>query len=226
MIVMKALDDSAKVLRSGDHVVLTYSGHGGQVPDQNGDETEDKKDETWVLYDRQLIDDELYTMLGKFEQDVRILVLSDSCHSGTVTRVATYKRLILNLLPDTNNKTKSDTMKFRAMPIDIQNKTYEKDKNYYSKIQKSFRSGERVAVGACVLLISGCQDNQLSADGDRNGAFTGALRKVWNGGQFKGGHSKFQKEISDMLPPTQSPNYFKVGFKDIQFERMKPFTIG
>ena len=43
-------------------------------------------EETWVLYDRQLVDDELYKIWSKFKPGVRILVLSDSCHNGTVTR--------------------------------------------------------------------------------------------------------------------------------------------
>ena len=66
--------------------LLTYSGHGSQVPDKNGDETEDGYDETWVLYDRQLVDDELYALWSKFAAGVRIVVLSDSCHSGTAIR--------------------------------------------------------------------------------------------------------------------------------------------
>jgi len=41
-------------------------------------------------------------------------------------------------------------------------------------------------IKASVLLISGCQDNQLSQDGAFNGLFTGTLKKVWNGGIFKG----------------------------------------
>ena len=36
-------------------------------------------DETWVCYDRQLIDDQLYELWGKFKASVRILVLSDNC---------------------------------------------------------------------------------------------------------------------------------------------------
>src|SRR5262245_51116705 len=83
--VLKAIRGAAKTLRAGDLFFLTYSGHGGQIPDVSGEE-EDKKDETWCFYDGEFIDDELYNELGGFGEGVRILVLSDSCHSGTVTR--------------------------------------------------------------------------------------------------------------------------------------------
>ena len=84
----KALDGirkAAKQLKSGDLFLLSYSGHGGQVDDVSGEE-DDKLDETWCLYDGQLIDDELYLELSRFGKGVRVVVLSDSCHSGTVTR--------------------------------------------------------------------------------------------------------------------------------------------
>ena len=132
-----------------------------------------------------MVDDELYSLFGKFEQGVRILVLSDSCHSGTLTRAADYKRLTSvtrDLLKDTGSG--GETPMFRAIPKDIQEKTYEKNKDYYSNIQKTYPAGERVAIGASVILLSGCQDNQLSADGLRNGLFTGTLRKVWNEGKL------------------------------------------
>ena len=57
--VKVAISTAAGKLKSGDTFLLTYSGHGGQVPDTNGDETEDQYDETWVLFDRELVDDEL-----------------------------------------------------------------------------------------------------------------------------------------------------------------------
>ena len=83
--VLAAIRKAATRLRTGDLFLLTYSGHGGQVPDLSGDEG-DNYDETWCLYDGQLIDDELYFELSRFAAGVRILVLSDSCHSGSVTR--------------------------------------------------------------------------------------------------------------------------------------------
>jgi hypothetical protein len=59
-------------------------------------------DETWVCYDRQLIDDQLYELWGKFKASVRILVLSDSCHSGTVSvrfRTSSPERSMLRAMP-------------------------------------------------------------------------------------------------------------------------------
>ena len=83
--VKQRIVQAAQLLKSGDIFFLTYSGHGSQVFDRNKDET-DGLDETWVLYDRQIIDDELYELWSKFAAGVRIVVISDSCHSGTVTR--------------------------------------------------------------------------------------------------------------------------------------------
>ncbi len=42
--VKVAISTVAGQLKSGDTFLLTYSGHGGQVPDTNGDETEDETD--------------------------------------------------------------------------------------------------------------------------------------------------------------------------------------
>ena len=80
-----AIASAAEGLDADDLFLLTYSGHGSQVPDGNSDEP-DRLDETWVLYDRQLVDDELYALWSNFRPGVRILVLSDSCHSGSAVR--------------------------------------------------------------------------------------------------------------------------------------------
>src|SRR5215208_3077768 len=53
--VVECIGQAARQLTAGDIYLLTYSGHGGQVPDVNGDEA-DGQDETWVLYDRMMID--------------------------------------------------------------------------------------------------------------------------------------------------------------------------
>jgi hypothetical protein len=218
--VTSAITDAAGKLASGDELFLTYSGHGGQVPDTNGDE-QDQQDETWVLYDRQLVDDELYDLWSQFAAGTRILVFSDSCHSGTVTR-AIYdaaKPHVVAAMTDTNE------LRPKNLPRDVADRTYEQHKKLYDDIQQSHKDGESAEVEASVILISGCQDNQFSMDGDRNGLVTEQVLAVWDDGKWKGSHPKFHKAVVAKMPPTQSPNYTPVGAADAPFEKQTPLTV-
>ena len=218
--VIAAIADAATKLKPGDTFFLSYSGHGGQVPDRNGDETEDEQDETWVLWDRQLIDDELYALWGKFQTGVRIFVLSDSCHSGTATKAA-----LSGGAASPAAFGLSSVARAKMLPRPVQDATYAAHRKLYDRIQKELPAGSRVSIGASVVLISGCQDNQTSADGARNGLFTEKLLKVWNRGKFAGGLRQFQREIVKLMPPVQTPNYFRAGTVSAGFERRKPFTL-
>ena len=77
-----------------DRVLLYFSGHGSYVPDDNGDETEDQRDEVLVLHDTRfeggemrdfLRDDEFGRLLAALPSQ-NVLVLIDACHSGTTTK--------------------------------------------------------------------------------------------------------------------------------------------
>lgn len=72
-------------LQAEDLFVLTFSGHGGQVLDTNGDE-KDGWDETWCFYDGQLLDDQVHDWLKTFKEGIRIFIITDSCHSGTMLK--------------------------------------------------------------------------------------------------------------------------------------------
>jgi metacaspase-1 len=219
---------------------LSYSGHGGQIHDSNRDET-DGKDETWCLYDGQLIDDELYFELSCFAPGVRVLVLSDSCHSGTVTRARTPTP------PPAGQRSK-------LMPAAVGQRVYTAHKALYERLQADVASRAAAArkaaaddpdhalaqvavTGAAaqaqtlvgrfkpaVVLISGCQDNQTSMDGEHNGAFTEQLLRVWNQGLFEGHYAKLHARIRAALPPKQSPNLFTLGPAS-QFLQQRPFTV-
>ncbi len=82
-----AVREAAAEIKSSDDICLiTFSGHGAQSDDGDDlDETDDEQmDETWCFHDRQLIDDEILDLLTEFKEGVRVLVISDSCHSGTI----------------------------------------------------------------------------------------------------------------------------------------------
>ena len=85
--ILKNINDAASSLDNGDLFVFFFSGHGdpAPVPDKNGDE-KDKQDEALAAFDRQIIDDELPPLWAKFRPGVRILMISDTCHSGTIFR--------------------------------------------------------------------------------------------------------------------------------------------
>jgi hypothetical protein len=232
--VLSAVRAGAKALRAGDLLFLTYSGHGGQVPDVSGEES-DKLDETWCLYDGELIDDEVFLELSRFAADVRILVLSDSCHSGTVTRAR---------LPEGGTTGGRSKM----MPPAVAMRTYREHQAFYDKLQKDVvkASGRasvpdpdtalaRVVVSrrltaiandtkASVILISGCQDNQTSLDGDHNGAFTEQLLRVWDHAKFKGNYAQFYAAIKARMPRTQVPNLFTMGPAG-KFLAQAPFRV-
>ncbi len=212
---------AAKDLKAGDIFLLTYSGHGGQVPDLAGDEPDDM-DETWCLFDSELLDDELHLLLAKFAAGVRVLVLSDSCHSGTVTRMAYYRGTLISL----GFTGSGQITVYRYMPPEVALRTYRENRQYYIKLQRNVRARKASQkVRASVLLISGCQDNQYSADGTFNGLFTGQLLRVWNHGKFKGNYKDFHKAIVQRMPPDQTPNYFWSGIYNKLFEAQKPFTV-
>ena len=216
-----AIADAAGELDAGDIFLLTYSGHGGQMPDTNGDEP-DQLDETWVFYDRQLVDDELFSLWGTFKPGVRIFVLSDSCHSGSAVR-ETIEAVRPDVLSNAMSVAPENGM--RAMPRVVARQVYEAHQSEYDDIQKRVPAGDSVDVGAHVLLVSGCQDNQTSADGAKNGLFTETLLKVWGDGKYQGAYRRFYKAIVEDMPPWQSPNWFRVGPRSAAFERSRPFTI-
>jgi hypothetical protein len=237
--VVKPLRTAAKTLGSGDLLFISYSGHGGQIPDVSGDEP-DKKDETWCLYDGELIDDEVFNELANFAEGVRIIVLSDSCHSGSVVRAR---------VPE----TVAGTGRSKMMPPSVAMRTYMENQKFYDNLQKKLaadasrsRAGDPDAAlaqlhatgstrltgiagktNASVILISGCQDNQTSLDGDHNGAFTEQLLRVWDGGRFNPEHGtyvNFHATIRAGMPSTQTPNLFTLGAV-ATFSKQRPFSI-
>jgi metacaspase-1 len=219
--VIAAIEKAASELSKGDFLFLTYSGHGGQVPDRNGENEPDRSDETWVLYDRQLVDDELYALWAKFQPGVRIFVLSDSCHSGSVLRDIDDRDAVPNVVAD-REAAAAQSPRRRALPLDVMVKTYRAHADEYDAIQEGVPSSADASLGASVLLISGCQDDQLSMDGMSNGLFTETLLGVWDEGRWQGDYPSFHQAIVAKMPQEQQPNLMQVGDSASGFQAEDP----
>lgn len=224
--VTAELRKAAKTLKSGDILLLTYSGHGGQVPNTEGsDEEPDAFDETLVLYDREFLDDELHREFARFAQGVRILALLDCCHSGTGIEV---REVLCPEAMEEQFQTRDPGRiehTSRLMPVVQQHEIFQRDKAFFQELQRDLAAHKSRATEADALLISACQDNQLASDGEVNGKFTGTLLDVWNGGAFRGGYRAFHHDIVRNMPPTQSPNFSVSGRPGDAFLEQQPFTV-
>ncbi len=146
----------------GDTLVITYSGHGTWVPDSSGDEP-DGRDEALCPYDigtaGPLMDDEIRTLFAGRAAGVRILLISDSCHSGSVIRGA---------------EDDLDPGGARARFLPLSDWMQEGELPPTNLRAPALVSGLRRTGGD--LLLAGCMDHEFSYDtsfqGRPNGAFT------------------------------------------------------
>lgn len=94
---LRALIDRVSEADGPATVVIFYAGHGGRLPDSeasgSGLDEADGVDETWLPHDATLggknhiLDDDIDVVIGALSaQGAQVILLSDSCHSGTIHR--------------------------------------------------------------------------------------------------------------------------------------------
>ncbi len=178
----------------GDSLIFTYSGHGTWVPDKDGDEP-DGRDEALCPYDLAskgaLLDDEIHALFTRRAAGVRIVLISDSCHSGSVTR-------------GSEEDLDPGVPRVRFMPLEA---WMPKDQLPAARLSVTPVRGGFTRSGGDVLL-AGCQDTEYSYDtrfnGRPNGAFTFYALKALREGKPTTYENWFAK-IRAYLPSTRLP---------------------
>jgi hypothetical protein len=192
----------------GDTVVIQFSGHGSFVPDTNGDES-DGTDECLCPYDVEkkgpVTDDDLFEIFSAREPGVRLVMFSDSCHSGTVARfnpITTPPSIKGGHAPQR-------TVRFLAPQAFLSRKQV---------ARLGTGRGPRAASAPgrhAALLMSGCQDVEYSYDawfgGRPNGAFTFValreLKKLKKDATYQDWFDRIRKVLPSQQYP-QRPNLF------------------
>ena len=179
----------------GDSVVITYSGHGTWVPDESGDEP-DGRDEALCPYDigsgNVLLDDEIHQLFSERAAGVRVLLISDSCHSGSVTRGDETD--LDPALPRARFLPPASWMSLSAVAA--------------TRSRPATLMGGMTRAGGD-LLLAGCRDTEFSWDtqfrGRPNGAFTyyaiKSLHTLLPGASYQ----QWFRAISHYLPSTRLP---------------------
>jgi hypothetical protein len=206
--MMSAMQQLIEPAQSGDSIVIQYSGHGSYVPDEDGDEA-DGTDECICPHDITsngfITDDELFDLFTSKARGVRLVMFSDSCNSGTVTKFAPI------MTPPTMKGRKPPVRKVRFLPPATFLASRELKK---LGISKAFRkSSPPGRYGG--LLVAGCQDTEFSYDavfeGRPNGAFTfvalATLKKLASTATYRTWFKAMQKVLPSQQYP-QSPNLY------------------
>jgi hypothetical protein len=184
-----------------DIAVITYSGHGTWVPDEDADEV-DGRDEALCPYDitegRILTDDELYEIFSERKRGARIIVISDSCHSGTVNRASSF-------MPGNENETWNfQKIRFLAPEFYIKD-----DAARLRRARQVEKMKARGKIRAASVLLSGCKDDEYSYDawfnGRPNGAFTYAALQTLKSLPDTAAYRDWHKEIRKILPHVNYP---------------------
>ncbi len=221
--VSSAIRNIAKQLDEGDFFLLSYAGHGGMIPDVDGDE-EDLVDETWCLFDGELLDDELNILWAEFKAGVRLLVVSDSCHSGTLLKGVDLADVNLR---EAGRVVEPDDVfeQARAMPRSVAKHTALKNRQFYADLQYSLPY-PRPEIQATVRLLAGCQDDEQSFESKSgSGRFTEALKQTYADGNFKGDYTAFHQAIVEKVKEKQTPNHAVHGTPNEVFDKEPPFKI-
>ena len=155
LAILGALDGLLEAARAGDLIVFTNSSHGTYVADADGNQ--ERYDEAICPYDylsNLIVDDELRERFAVLPNGVQAVFISDTCHSGTVSRLAPvgygYRRARF-LAPEEWGG--------RSLPEDA--------------LRRS--RARQPESGGSEILLAGCKANQYAYDALLGGTYHGAM---------------------------------------------------
>jgi len=200
--IRQAIRDLLARSRPDDVALVQFSGHGSFVPDEDGDEP-DGADECLCPHDvtrkGPITDDELFELFSARPAGVKVVMISDSCHSGTVARFAPIRTPPTTAGPDAPRRT------VRFLPPDA-----------FLSRREAARLGSRRAARRSSppgryagLLLAGCQDIEYSYDayfkGRPNGAFTFVALRALATLKKDATYRHWYQAIRQSLPSRQYP---------------------
>ena len=167
----EAITGMVKAAKRGDVLLLHFSGHGSNVPDDNNEE-DDNRDEILCPTDLDWYDpfrdDWLRNVFDGLKAGVSLTMISDSCHSGTVTRAIEP--------PDA-----PVLERYLPSPWDLASVESGRDLagttrgTLHKASEEERKARDIVPVDIPEVLISGCRADQTSADAHISGGYAGAL---------------------------------------------------
>lgn len=203
--VITKLLGAAQASNPGDIFLFTFAGHGtGELDD--GNDEKDRQDEALVLTDTLLFDDDLRLKVWPaFKKGVRVLMIADSCHSGSVAALTV------------ESKPKAPVLR------EISAETRRKHLKEYRHFYRQLVTPVYAPIEANVLLLAACEDFDTTPDGYPHGDFTQALLNVLSTSSPANYHELIERIAVEVGP--QNPVLTPLEPVDQGFIGQRPFTI-
>lgn len=199
--ILTALKNLQDNIAPGDIVVIHYSGHGQQIFDDNGEEIDGLDEalvpvDAWVKYthnykgENHIRDDEIGNILANYRnklgKDGQLLMLLDSCHSGSSTRGGKARGSAAAFVPENWERPSEQTKQGSDM---------------FEKVEISNDA-------APFVLISGASANELNYEYEGQGSLSYSFAKAMNelGSDFtyRQLYSKIAS-VMNTISPRQTP---------------------
>jgi hypothetical protein len=167
--ILERLEWLVGTAEAGDRLYFHFSGHGSQIRDRNDDELNDHLDELICPHDLDwddpLTDDILAGYFRRVPEGAFLIFVCDSCHSGSIDR---------GIMPPGNpHETKA---RFLPPPMDISLRSRGRELTNHPMGRRHLPgNGNFHYIEQRHLLLSGCKDEQTSADAYIGGKYQGAL---------------------------------------------------
>ena len=220
--IISSLKHLTRKTKPGDTIYFHYSGHGSQVvvDDWTNTDEADGRDEILCPVDLDwndpLKDNDLGKIFKSVPNGVKIIVVLDCCHSGTGLRNRVYSENLASDIYDVKNRFLpppiSNILSNPRIDIDDHLRFIlpDVDDKLVQTLKRDFMVETSKQGNA--ILISGCRDDQTSADAWINGRYQGALTymlcKTLQEADYKINYKNLVKNINakmDKLPFIQNP---------------------
>jgi hypothetical protein len=177
--ILGYLEQLVRSAKADDLVWFSWSGHGTWTVDRSGDEA-DRRDEALYTADGKLIlDDDLYRIFTSGHRWARYVMFSDSCHSGSVNRLAgplaapSLYGPGVHVVESRVTEAIAETAYRKAKFLPPAEWMDDPDLEVAERVQLAPARGRP---RASALLLAACTDTQVAYDawfdGRANGAFT------------------------------------------------------
>ena len=228
------IDNACDKLDKNGTLLITFSGHGGRLPNLNQpDDPDGAFDESWCLYDGHLIDDDLVGLLGRLGHNAHVNLIADCCFAGgnDVFEAIDVRRRTSTGIRLRNDGTQSakgsrsigelirggkseDVVltRIKCVPTDVMRQPGTIETALRARSILSPPEGGRVE--ANVVMLAACQEDEVALDGKSPSdysVFTDRLLRVWLNGfaerrdvKPENVYGEFYEELVKATPSTES----------------------